>query len=210
MKIDPETLEFKDVHHLITDAVVPRPIAWVSTVSKESVFNLAPYSQFGIVCLKPPMLYVGASEKRDRTKKDTLMNIKYSKDFAVAVVTEALGSAMNITSEDFPPHVSEFKEAGLTPLKGDIVKARLVAESPINMECKLVQMLELGGPPRSPRANTVIIGEVVRFHINDDYWTGEGIDVPKLKLIARLGSVVGHPYCVTTVPYDLKPIDFGR
>ena len=210
MKIDPETFEFKDMHHLITDSVVPRPIAWVSTLSKDGVFNLAPYSQFGIVCIKPPMIYIGVVEERDRTKKDTLVNIEYSKDFVIAVVTEALGDAMSISSEDFPPDVSEFKEAGLTPVKSDIVKAPLIAESPVNMECKLVQMIKLGGPPRGPRVTTMIIGEVVRFHIDDNYWTGEGIDVPKLKIIARLGSIVDPPYCVTTVPYDLKPIDFGR
>ena len=85
-----------------------------------------------------------------------------------------------------------------------MVKARLVAESPINMECKLVQVIQLGGPPRSPRFNTMVIGEVIVFHIADEFWTGQAIDVPKLRVIGRLGSTVGHPYCKTTVPFELK------
>jgi len=210
MKLYPDKLDFMGVHHLITDSVVPRPIAWVSTVSTDGVNNLGVFSQYGIVCVQPPMVYVGAVQERDGTLKDTVVNAAATGEFVVAAITEGLGERMNITATDFPPEVDEFREARLTPVPGERVKAPLVGESPLNLECKLVQMLDLGGPPRGPRKTTIIIGEVVLFHVADDCWTGEGIDVPRLKTIARMGTVVGHPYCVSTVPFDLKPIEFGK
>ena len=198
MKIDPVNLEWKEAHELLVSCVVPRPIAFVSTIGQDGVFNVAPYSFFAGVAVKPMLVSFSAGWKRDGQKKDTLVNIEFSRDFVVNVVNETLSEAMNQASRNYPSYVDEFKETGLTPVKADIVKAPMVDESPVNMECRLVQILKFGN---LPRRNSFIIGEVVRVHIKDELYVNDEIQMSELKAIARMG---GELYCRTRDIFEMK------
>lgn len=198
MKIDPANLDYKERHDLLAGVVVPRPIAFVSTIGKNGVYNLAPFSFFAPVSVKPALVGFSVGTRRDGKKKDTLANIEFSKDFVINVVPEALAQRMNQTAKDYPSDVSEFKEAGLTPVKADIVRPPMVAESPINMECRLVRILEFG---QSPRFSSFIIGEVMLVHVKDELYANGEIQMPGLKAIARMG---GDLYCRTTDIFEMK------
>ena len=189
MKINPAEVDRRGTHELIMSAVVPRPIAFVSTIGEDGVLNLAPFSAYTSLSLNPALLCFSISRRRDGQDKDTLINIKYSKDFVINVVDENLAEAMNKSSADYPGEVDEFQQVGLTPGKSDIVTAPLVAESPVSMECKLHQILEFG---ESPGGSQVVIGEIVLMHIRDDLWTGSFIDPEKLKAVSRIGGLDGY------------------
>lgn len=198
MQLDPANFDRRDMHELLVAAIMPRPIAWVSTVGEDGVFNLAPFSMFTSVSLKPTIVCFCIGWRRDGQKKDTLRNIEWSKDFVINVVDESLAEAMNQSSAEYPAHVNEFQEVGLTPVKGGIVKAPRVAESPISMECQLRQILEFG---ERPSGGCLILGEVVRFHVRDEFYVNGQIEVSKLKLIGRLGAEL---YCRITDTFEMK------
>lgn len=199
MKINPADLNWRDTHELMMSAIVPRPIALVSTIGEDGVFNLAPFSAFTLLSLKPALVCLVIGRRRDGQKKDTLRNVEFSKDFVVNVVDETLAEAMNQTSAEYPSNVDEFKEVGLTPVKSDFVKAPMVAESPVSMECKLSQILDFGELPDGSR---VVIGEVVLVHIRDELWSGDHIEPTKLKAIGRIGG--RDCYCRTTDTFEMK------
>jgi flavin reductase (DIM6/NTAB) family NADH-FMN oxidoreductase RutF len=134
MKLNPNTLNNQDIAHLITDVIVPRPIAWVSTVSDRGIYNLAPFSAYSMIGGKPPLVCFSVGTTRDGRKKDTILNIELAKEFVISVVTEDLAEAMNKTSAPYPRDVSEYEKAGVTPIKAEKVKVPMVGESPINME----------------------------------------------------------------------------
>ena len=203
MKFDLTNLNWRESHNLLADAVVPRPIAWISTVDENGIFNLAPFSFYAAVSVKPALLGVEIGTNRYGQKKDTLVNIECSKEFVVNLVTEGLAEAMNVTGTPYPSDVDEFKEVGLTPVKADLVKAPMVAESPINMECRLLQILEFGEAPQKAH---LVIGEVLRMHVKDELYVDGVIRMDKLKVIARLG---GEPdlYCRTTDTFKMKRPD---
>ncbi len=185
MKIDPNTLTQQDASHLLTDIVVPRPIAWVSTVDQRGTFNLAPFSAYGMVSTQPMVIGFCVSTYRDGRKKDTIRNVEAMREFVVNVVTEELAQAMNITSAPYASDVSEFNEARLTPHKADLVKAPLVADSPVSMECRVIQILEFG---KAPAISSFILGEVLRVHIRDEYYDSHKNRVVGLRAIGRLGG----------------------
>ena len=166
------------------NAIVPRPVAWVSTVGPEGLFNLAPFSFYNGVCAEPPILSVSIA-RRAIEKKDTLRNIESSGEFVVSVVTESMAVAMNESSASFPPHVSEFEQVGLTPVPARIVHAPLVRESPINMECRLFRLIEIGTPPKG---STLVLGEIVHYHIDEGIMTNAKIDFKKFIPLGRLGK----------------------
>jgi flavin reductase (DIM6/NTAB) family NADH-FMN oxidoreductase RutF len=198
MEINPKDLNTKDSHELFVSGILPRPIALVSTVGEDGVFNLAAFSCFTMVGFRPALACFYAGVKRDGVKKDTVVNIEFAKDFVVNIVDEALAEAMNQASAEYPSDVDEFKEVGLTPAKSELIRAPRVAESPVNMECKLTQILESG---EAAAGGHIIIGEVVRVHIKDELWAGDQIDVSKLKPIGRLG---GDLYCRITDIFEMK------
>ena len=185
MKIDPTALNQVDSSHLLTDIVIPRPIAWVSTVDEKGIFNLAPFSAYGIVSTRPMVVGFSVGIKRDGQKKDTLRNVELTGEFVISVVTKDLAEKMNITSGLYPSDVSEFEKAGLTPTRADFVKAPIVAESPVNMECRVIQSIELGKPSPS---YSLIIGEVLCVHIRDEFYNSQTRRVSGLEAIARLGG----------------------
>nr|WP_276531377.1 flavin reductase family protein [Fictibacillus nanhaiensis] len=175
----------KDVYKLLIGSVVPRPIAWVSTISTEGVVNLAPFSFFNVASRNPPMLCISIGPgvgEREGTEKDTLVNIRNQKEFVINVVPSSLGNEMQKTSENLPSNFDEFKAAGLTTLDSTIVKPKRVKEAPIQMECQLEQIIQLG-------SDHLVIGRMIRYHINDDYYLGNyKVDLEKLQPLGRLAG----------------------
>ncbi|MDO8491088.1 MAG: flavin reductase family protein [Dehalococcoidia bacterium] len=198
MKLDPAEMIRRDAQTLFMGAIVPRPIAWVSTVGQTGIFNLAPYSAYTVLCMEPAVVCFNIGYRRDGSKKDTMVNIEWSKDFVINTVDERLAEVMNQTSAEYPLGMDEFKECGLTPVKSDLVKAPRVGESPLNLECKLLQVLDFG---EVPKGSQVVIGEVLRVHIKDDCYADGEIQMSKLKAVARLG---GQLYCRTTATFEMK------
>lgn len=198
MKIDPAALDVAGAHEFMVGAVLPRPIAWVSTIGEDGVYNLAPFSFFTGLSSKPAVVGFGVGAKRDGRKKDTLVNIESSKEFVINIVTESMAAAMNQTSGEYASQVDEFKEAGLTAIKSDLVKPPRVAESPINLECRLLQILEFGKPPR---INRFVIGEVLRAHIRDELCMNGVIQGDRLKAVGRMGEDF---YCRTLDRFEMK------
>jgi flavin reductase (DIM6/NTAB) family NADH-FMN oxidoreductase RutF len=198
MKIDPPNLDRRETHRLILDVVQPRPIAFVSTIGENGVFNLAPFSCFAPISMKPALVCIEVTRRRGGQKKDTLANIEYSKDFVVNVVTEVLAEPMNRSAAEYPSDVDEFKEVGLTPVQSDLVKSPRVDESPVNMECKLLQILEFG---EFPVISSLIIAEVIRVHIKDEVLVDGRVRTAILKTIGKLGEEL---YCRTTDTFEMK------
>ncbi len=198
MKIDPRDLDHSGTYRLLMGVIVPRPIAFVSTIGENGVFNLAPFSGFATMSVKPSLIHINVAWKKDGQKKDTLKNIEFSKDFVVNVVNEALTEAMNQSSADYPSDVDEFKEVGLTAVKADIVKSPMVAESLVNMECQMVQILEFGD---LPERSSVVIGEVIRVHIKDGLYVDGEIQMSTLRVVGRLGR---NHYCRTTDIFEME------
>lgn len=178
-------------------AIVPRPIAFVSTVDKEGNRNLAPFSFFNGVCPKPPVVLFSTGIRKDGSHKDTLNNVESTKEFVVNIVSEDFAEQMNIASTDFPPGVDEFLQAGLTPIPSDMVNPPRMKESRISMECKLVTIVRIG---EGPGGGCTVFGEVLRFHIADDLFVNFRIDPEKLRAIGRMG---GPTYTRTTDRFDL-------
>jgi flavin reductase (DIM6/NTAB) family NADH-FMN oxidoreductase RutF len=167
----------------VTSTVIPRPIGWASTVDKSGARNLAPFSFFNAVSGDPPILMISVG-RRDGRAKDTLSNITETGEFVLNIVSEAVARQMNLTSGNYMPHVDEFALSGLTALPSVKVKAPRVAEASVTMECMLTQIVPL---PRSEY--TVILGEVVYFHIDDAILDERGrVDPVKLAPVARLGG----------------------
>jgi len=180
--------------------IVPRPIAWVSTVSQDGIFNLAPFSAFCVMSVKPAVVGFAVAATREGNKKDTLVNIEATNEFVINVVDEALAEAMNITSAPYPPEVDEFEKAGMTPAMADLVRVPMVSESPIRMECRLHQILEFGV---GPAANRFVVGEILRVHVRDEMFAGGDIPIEKLKAVGRLGGRAGDQYCRTTDAFSM-------
>ena len=199
MKLDPKT--FDSFYRVLTGVVVPRPIAFVSTVSSEGVPNLAPYSFFNVVASDPPTIVFSSSRHTGLKRKDTLANIEETGEFVVNVVVDDIAEAMNMTAAEFPEDVDEFEISGLTPIASDLVKAPRVSESPVNMECRLNQIIPLGN---DGHANGLVIGEVVLMHVRDDLIDGHRINHQLLKPTGRLA---GSMYCHTSDVYEMpRPI----
>ncbi len=176
-----------DSYKLLVGMIVPRPIGWISTISDKGISNLAPYSFFNMFQNNPPILGFSPAMSRDGRLKDSLLNVKQTKCFVHNLVTTANAEAMNMTSEAFEYGVSEFEKVGLTALPSSIVSAPRVKESPINIECKLNQIIVLGDKPGNGQ---IVLGEVVAIHINDESILGSDglIDSAKLVTVARLGK----------------------
>ena len=193
--IDPSATEPLNIYKLLVGAVVPRPIAFVSTISPEGVGNLAPFSFFTVASANPPVLCFTASYREPC--KDTLKNIRAMKEFVVNIVSEEFAAKMNVTSGEYAYGVDEFAMSGLTPTPSDLVRPPRVKESHVNMECKLLQTIEVS---TQPLGGTLILGEVVRFHIDDAILEEFRIDPDKLGAVGRMA---GNTYTKTTERFDL-------
>lgn len=172
--------------HTLLSCVLPRPIAFVSTQSADGIPNLAPFSFFNGVGSNPPAVIFSPCTKADGTSKDTIINLRAVPEFVVNVVPYAIREAMNDASYPFAPEVNEFEAAGFTPLPSRCIKPPRVAESPVHMECRLVQIVPVGDGPLS--AN-ICIGEILCFHVADGFLLDdETVDVEKIDLIGRMGG----------------------
>lgn len=187
MQFDPSTSDgWRSTYKLLTGAIVPRAIAFVSTVSPDGSLNLAPFSFFTAACANPPtVLFCPMFRGDEADKKDTLRNIEATREFVVNVVTETIAEQMNVCATEFPFGVNEFEEAGLTPAPSQRVKPPRVSESPINMECTLNQIVTISD---RPGGGSIVIGEVVAFHVADELVDDFRIDVAKLAPIGRLAG----------------------
>jgi flavin reductase (DIM6/NTAB) family NADH-FMN oxidoreductase RutF len=182
MLFDCAALPPENTYKLLVSTVVPRPIAWVTTLDPEGVPNAAPYSFFNAVCGSPPVVCIGIGPKKPGLK-DTGENIRRMGEFVVNLVPESAAQAMNVTAIDFPPGVNELAEAGLTPVPSTRVAPPRIAESPVAMECRLLQLIELTA------GRAVVLGEVVAFQIEDSCVLDPvrcHIDTPRLGLIGRM------------------------
>ncbi|MBT4002710.1 MAG: flavin reductase family protein, partial [Chloroflexi bacterium] len=157
----------KDFWKLITGSIVPRPIAWVSTINEEGKPNLAPFSFFNAVCAKPPtLLFTSNLRGTDGNQKDTLNNIKTNNEFVVNIVSKKLLEAMNQSATEYPSSVNEFQIAGVTPGASKIVNPPRVAESPVSIECKLSQIVKIGDG--GVGSGSIVIGEILHVSIADE------------------------------------------
>lgn len=184
MFLDLATLSPGRAYRFLTSAIVPRPIAFISTVSAEGARNLAPFSYFMGVGSKPPTLAVSII-KRDGRLKDTARNILATGEFVVNVATEELAARVTLASGEYAPEVDEFALTGLTPAPCERVRAPRVTESPVNLECRLHRSFDLG---EAPFDVTLIIGEVLVAHVRDDLWAEGMIQADRLRPIGRLGA----------------------
>jgi flavin reductase (DIM6/NTAB) family NADH-FMN oxidoreductase RutF len=167
--------------------VVPRPIAWISTLSKEGVPNLAPYSQFQNLTFDPPYVMFAANQKTDGSRKDSVVNTEQCGEFVYNMATYDLREAINNSSQEVPPNIDEFELAGVTKSPSVIVKPFRVEESPIQFECRHHQTLRLPGNGTMGSVD-VVIGEVLVIHIKDEFIMPDGkLDILKMRPIARLG-----------------------
>lgn len=165
-------------------AIVPRPIAFVSTVSPEGVTNLAPFSFFNGVSSEPPVLSVAISRKRDGSEKDTWRNIEATGEFVVNIAPVELAQRVVQASGEYDYGASEFDLTGLTPSPSQCVTPPRVAESPVSFECRLLQIVRLGEP-----STALILGEILLMHVADAVLTSGRLDVKLLDPLARLGGL---------------------
>jgi len=198
MILDPQEMSASAVYHTLVSAIVPRPIAWVSTVSNDGIANLAPFSFFSGVTASPPSVMFSPVNRPDGSSKDTVVNIRANGQFVINVVPFALAEQMNQTSAEFPAEASEFEVVGLTPSKSERVAPPWVRESPIQMECELIQIVEIGD---GALAANVVIGKILLVRVADQLTTDGRIDAQKLDAIGRLG---GKDYCRTTEQFSIE------
>jgi len=185
-------------YKLLIGSVVPRPIAFVSTIDAKGNGNLAPFSFFNGVSTEPLAIMFSVTQKSDGSDKDTWKNIRETKEFVVNSVNEWMIQAVNQCSAEYPNGVNEMKEVGLTAIASETIKPPRVKESSIQMECKLYNFMQVGkGGPGSAH---VIVGEVLKIHIDKDAYHDGKIDLEKLKPISRLA---GFGYGKTTEMFEI-------
>lgn len=183
LSLAPSEMEPASAYRLFQSLVVPRPIAWVSSIDHRGRINLAPFSFFNAVATNP-LIVMLAIGKKGPTPKDTLRNLKETGEFVINIVSEELAEAMNISSGDWPPEVSEFEVLQLTSLPCINVKPPRVADAPAAMEAKVTQIVPVEGS-----SSTLVLGEIVRFHVAEGMLRPNGLVDPLLsKPIARLGD----------------------
>lgn len=187
MIIDPVDRPFSEIHKLMIGSILPRPIAFVSTLSREGVPNLAPFSYFNGVCSNPPTIMFAPSRRSYNGKtKDTLNNIQETEEFVVNIVSEDFAEQMVRCSTDFDPEVNEFEISGLTPVPSVKVSPPRVGESRVSFECKLQQVVPVGDG--SPGSGFVVIGTIVLFHLDNSVYENGRINLEALRPIGRLAG----------------------
>lgn len=197
MKIDPAELGAEKAYRLLTGIVVPRPIAWVTSLSPGGAVNLAPFSAFTFVSPKPPMLAISVGRKAG-VYKDTARNILAREEYVIHIADSPLLSAVHDSSAEHPPEVSEVDMLGLETVASDHIAVPRLAAAPIAMECRFRQCLEFG-----ETRSRLIVGEVVAFHIRDGLLVNDKIETESLDPIAR---IAGPRYARLGEIVTLKPV----
>jgi flavin reductase (DIM6/NTAB) family NADH-FMN oxidoreductase RutF len=187
LSIDPKEISVPQLHGFLLSAVAPRPIAFASTIDKEGNPNLSPFSFFNVFSANPPVaIFSPARRGRDNTTKHTYENVKEHPECVINIVNHAMVEQMSLSSTEYPEGVNEFEKAGFTMLASEEVKPYRVAESPVQLECKVLEIKELG---QNGGAGNLVICEVVRLHIQEHYLDENGkLDTQKLDLVGRMGA----------------------
>jgi flavin reductase (DIM6/NTAB) family NADH-FMN oxidoreductase RutF len=186
MQFDPQEIDQSAIYKLLTGAVIPRPIGWISSISEDGIPNLAPFSFFNAVGDDPPHVMFSTVRPND-SNKDTLNNVLATKQFVVNMVTEDTVERMNTTSQSFLPDENEFELAGLTPIPSVKVKPPRVKESPITMECELVHHYTLENHKYG--GATIMVGKIVMFHVDESVLLDNyKINLETYKPVARLAG----------------------
>ena len=182
MDYDPRTEPHNLARDPVTSLVVPRPIGWITTITKSGLVNLAPYSFFNAVSEDPHFVMFGSGGR-----KDSQRNAEETGEFVCSLATYELREAMNRTSAPVAPHVDEMKLVGLTPAPSRLVAPPRVKESPVAFECRYWRTVDLPGRNGKPGTNAIVLGQVIGIHIADEAIVNGRVDVTRLKPIARLG-----------------------
>jgi len=187
LTVNPKEVHFSKLHNYLQGAVVPRPIAFASTIDNAGHVNLSPFSFFNIFSSNPPILVFSPSRRgRDGTVKHTYDNVKENPEVVINIVSYAIVEQASLTSCEFPKGINEFAKAGFTEVKSDFIKPPRVGESPIAMECKVHQVIDLG---TERGAGSLVVCEVLLMHIKDEVLDEQGnIDPFKLDAVARMGG----------------------
>lgn len=193
LTIDPKEIPIPQLHQYLIGSIGPRPICFASTVSKDGKPNLAPFSFFNIFSANPPIvIFAPNNSGRDGTPKHTYLNVKEVPEVVINVVTLEMVEKMNVAAAPWEYGVNEFEKAGFTPLASDLIKPFRVAESPVQLECKVLEVKEMG---TGGGAGNLVICQVIKVHINEDVLGEDGkISQLKMNLVGRLG---GNWYCKT-------------
>lgn len=190
------------IYKLLIGTVVPRPIAWVTSVDPEGRVNAAPYSFFNCLSADPPILALGVENWPDMRFKDTALNIRMTEEFTVNIVSDALVEAMNVTATPFPTTVDELDQAGLTAAPGTHVKSPRIAEAPVALECRRHVGVAVG------KSREIVLGRVLAIHIRSDLVDPATHYVDQLGLDA-VGRMGGHGYSRTREQFDLRTMSFA-
>jgi flavin reductase (DIM6/NTAB) family NADH-FMN oxidoreductase RutF len=201
---DTETIDHRQAYRLCVGSIVPRPIAWVSSIDADGVPNLAPFSFFTLVNHYPPMVSISVGRREGRAK-DTAANIEATKGYVIHTVVDGWEDPMNDSSAVFPPEADEFAALGLATVPSDAVAAPRIADAPIAMECVYDRTMSFG----DEWVTDCVIGRVLRWHVRDDLLVdGKYIDAHKLAPVGRLG---GSRYCRTHDIFEMtSPYAAGR
>jgi flavin reductase (DIM6/NTAB) family NADH-FMN oxidoreductase RutF len=199
MTIDVAAAEVVAVYRALIGVVAPRPIAWVTTLDDQGRVNLAPFSFFNAFGANPPVVVFSPTLRRDRSKKDTLLNLETIPEFVLNAAVEELAEQVNASSAELPHGQNEAEYAGLTLQPSVKVRPPRVASSPVHLECVVRQIIAVGD---GPIAANLVIGEVIYIHIEDSILDSQGLVEPrKLRTIARLG---GSYYCRSTDLFEME------
>lgn len=202
MHYDPDKDDHGFPHSPFKSCVVPRPIGWISTLSRDGIANLAPYSQFQNITYDPPIVMFSANQRTNGRRKDSTVNVEETGEFVWNMATYDLREAVNLSSQEVAPEVDEFKAAGVTKADSVIVTPPRVAESPVQFECRHMQTVRLPGEGNMGSAD-VVFGRVVRIHIADDAMTPDGrLDIERLKPLARCGY---YNYTFVEKQFEMLP-----
>jgi flavin reductase (DIM6/NTAB) family NADH-FMN oxidoreductase RutF len=182
--VDGDRLDTETAYRLIVGCVAPRPVAWITSIDDNGLVNVAPFSSYNYVATSPPMLAVNIARRPGSGHtKDTARNILHTREFVVNVATEDTMELMHRSAQEFPPGVSEAQVLDIPLLTSRYVRPPRIAVSPVQMECRLDQVITLGRG-----INTLYIGEVVAFHLSDAVYDGKRVDSVAMRPIARLGG----------------------
>ncbi len=203
MEFDLTGADKSQAYKLLASVVVPRPIALVTTLGPNGLVNAAPFSFFNLMGGDPPAVAINIAMRDAGVQKDSLGNIEMAEEFVINLVSEALAPAMTVCAIDFPPGVSEPTEAGLSLLPSVRVAAPRLAESPVHLECRLHQVIEMGG-------NRIVLGEVVFLHVQDEFvdTKNKRIHAEALGLIGRMHG--GGWYARTTDLFEMARIPYSE
>jgi flavin reductase (DIM6/NTAB) family NADH-FMN oxidoreductase RutF len=192
MEVSPDTLEWRDAYKLLIGSILPRPIAFVTTMDESGIANAAPFSFFTAICADPMLICFSPMRRgSDGAKKDTLVNIEKTKQFVINIVSEDMAKQMNDCAVEFAPEVDEIDVTGLTKVPSLMVKVPRIKESLVHLECELYQVLDFGD---SAGAGSLVIGKVLNVHVEDELLQNGRIDTKKLQPIGRMaGNTYTNP-----------------